>query len=102
MTMLHPAGSRFPLTRGRIRLAAEAETTDQPMGKQRPFGLRFFLPQATPSPQPAFGYCANQQVTVDDEGRPVAGGPAAAWNRTTTGIMDGNEETMMDQDPDSN
>lgn len=75
---------------------------NDPSGGPHPFGLRFFIRKTRSAAVPAFGYCEDQQVTVDDDGRPVVQGPNASWSQTTTGNMDGNEETMMDQDPDSN
>lgn len=103
MTVLCPVGSRFPLTRGRGRSAAVAEeVADGSADALRPFGLRFFTPQPAPCAEPAFGYSEDQQVTVDVGGRPVVEGPDASWSQTSTGNMDGNEETKMDQDPDSN
>lgn len=98
MTLLYPTESRFPLTRGRVPDAAVDDTGPA----ERPFGLRFFIRETRRPAESALGYCKDQQVTVDDDGRPVVHGPSASWNRTTTGVLDGNEETMMDQDPDSN
>lgn len=100
MTLLYPTESRFPLTRSRIPDAAI--DSDSSGGGSRPFGLRFFVRETRPPAVPAFGYCEDQQVTVDDDGYPVVHGPNAGWNQTTTGNMDGNEETKMDRDPDSN
>lgn len=97
MTLLYPMESRFPLTRSRVPDADLSEPSD---GGQRPFGLRFFVPETRPPAVPAFSYCEDQQVTVDDDGRPVVVGPTASWDQTSTGNMDGNEETKMDQDPD--
>lgn len=99
MSLLHPMKSRFPLTQGRV---PDAVNCGGQSGGQRPFGLRFFVREVRRPAVPAFGYCEEQQVTVDDEGRPVVQGPDASWSQTTTGNMDGNEETKMDQDPDSN
>lgn len=100
MTLLYPMESRFPLTRS--RLPDTMVDCSEPSGGLRPFGLRFFVRETRPPAVPAFGYCEDQQVTVDDDGRPVVQGPNAAWSQTTTGNMDGNEETKMDQEPDSN
>lgn len=97
---LCPTESRFPLTRSRVPVAV-VEGND-PSGGPHPFGLRFFIRETRSAAVRAFGYCEDQQVTVDDDGRPVVQGPNASWSQTTTGNMDGNEETMMDQDPDSN
>lgn len=99
MTLLYPMESRFPLTRSRV---PDAVVDCDPSGGPRPFGLRFFVRETRPPAVPAFGYCEQRQVTVDDDGCPVVQGPNASWSQTTTGNMDGNEETKMDQDPDSN
>lgn len=104
MAVLDSVESRFPLTRGRTAdavSAAGAEGADQPDGPH-PYGLRFFVRDAEPPAGPAFTYCERQQVTVDEHGTPIVHGPNAAWSQTSTGNMDGNEETKMDQDPDSN
>lgn len=104
MNVLHAVESRFPLTRGRVRPDTDGATeidTGGPAEGRRPFGMRFFVAQTTPSAEPAFDYSEDQQVTVDENDHPVVRGPSAGWSRTTTGNMDGNEETKMDQDPDS-
>lgn len=104
MVLLNPVESRFPLTRGRTTAAVtttEVGDAEQLREPQR-FGLRFFVRDAVPPAVPAFTYCLVRQVTVDDHDVPIVHGPLAGWSQTTTGNMDGNEETKMDQDPDSN
>jgi putative ATP-grasp target RiPP len=96
---MYPTKSRFPLTQDRTLAAGDG---DDPSDSRRPFGLRFFARETRPPAVARFTYCQERQVTVDDQGRPVAAGPNASWSQTTTGNMDGNEETKMDQDPDSN
>jgi putative ATP-grasp target RiPP len=98
---MYPTKSRFPLTHGRPATPAGSDGAE-PSDGRRPFGLRFFARETLPPATATFSYCEEQQVTVDDEGHPVVQGPNASWSQTTTGNMDGNEETKMDQDPDSN
>lgn len=100
MSVLSCVESRFPLTRGRLAEPGPDHTDAAAEGAgPRPFGLRFFVADE-PSPVPAFGFCERRQVTVDEHGHPVVHGPSAGWSQTSTGNMDGNEETKMDQDPD--
>lgn len=99
-TDLAPLGSQFPLARPVFDPPA---AEDVPDSSPRPFGLRFFRPvgDVRVCAPVAYRYSPALQVAVTDDGTdtPLISLPIA-WDRTTTGMTDGNkpgiEEFTMD------